>query len=276
MVASRVVTPRMSIRARLATGRGPFGGASATRSDATSPANPLIVALFALCGLVLWRLPDRGGRRMPPVRPVDRLGIAPSTVEGRRTQGRRELRRGAAMFLAAFLLAPASAPAQTTTQVVEFYATDALGSVRTVTKQVNGEWTVVNRNDFVPFGEAVAPPPPPPSYRSLFTGKERDSETGLDYFGARYYRADLGRFTTIDPVSITPERLLNPQRLNRYAYAINNPLRYVDPKGARHHHLRSAGPRDRPGQAEQMAQLLARGILTISRRVERPTTLRAH
>jgi RHS repeat-associated protein len=61
--------------------------------------------------------------------------------------------------------------------------------------------------------------------------RERDAETGLDYFGARYYRADLGRFTTVDPVSITPERLLNPQRLNRYAYAINNPLRYVDPKG---------------------------------------------
>jgi RHS repeat-associated protein len=50
-------------------------------------------------------------------------------------------------------------------------------------------------------------------------------------FGARYYRAEIGRFTTVDPISITPERLLNPQRLNRYAYAINNPLRYVDPKG---------------------------------------------
>ena len=67
-----------------------------------------------------------------------------------------------------------------------------------MTKQVDGEWTVVTRHDFMPFGEEVAPPPPP-SDKRLFTGKERDSETGLDYFEARYYRADVGRFTTIDP-----------------------------------------------------------------------------
>ena len=50
------------------------------------------------------------------------------------------------------------------------YTTDAIGSVRSVTKQVNGEWTVVTRHDFMPFGEEVAPPPPP-SDKRLFTGK---------------------------------------------------------------------------------------------------------
>jgi len=125
-----------------------------------------------------------------------------------------------------FLLVPAAATAQAT-QVIEYYSTDAIGSVRAVTKQVNGQWQVVARHDFMPFGEEVAPPPPP-SDKRLFTGKERDSETGMDYFGARYYRAGLGRFPTVDPVG---GRLADPQTLNRYAYARNNPLRYVDPTG---------------------------------------------
>ncbi len=51
------------------------------------------------------------------------------------------------------------------------------------------------------------------------------------YFGARYYRANLGRFTTVDPVTTIEENLVDPQRWNRYAYARNNPLKYVDPDG---------------------------------------------
>ena len=50
-------------------------------------------------------------------------------------------------------------------------------------------------------------------------------------FGARYYRAQVGRFTTVDPVSTLSENLVDPQRWNRYAYARNNPLKYVDPDG---------------------------------------------
>ena len=65
----------------------------------------------------------------------------------------------------------------------------------------------------------------------LFTGKERDSETGLDFFGARYYGSNMGRFTSVDPQSITKERLLFPQKLNSYSYARNNPLAFVDPDG---------------------------------------------
>ncbi len=51
------------------------------------------------------------------------------------------------------------------------------------------------------------------------------------YFGARYYRADVGRFTTIDPVYTWEESLVDPQRWNRYSYVRNNPLRWVDPDG---------------------------------------------
>jgi RHS repeat-associated protein len=125
---------------------------------------------------------------------------------------------------------PASALAQTATQMVEYYHTDALGSVRAVTKQVNGEWQVVARHDFMPFGEEVAPPIPPQDKR-LFTGKERDNETGLDYFEARYYPTGVGRFTTIDPAMTIDENRVDPQRWNRYSYVRNNPLRYVDPDG---------------------------------------------
>jgi RHS repeat-associated protein len=64
-----------------------------------------------------------------------------------------------------------------------------------------------------------------------FTGKERDAETGLDYFGARYYAARDGRFTTVDPAMTVEDNLADPQRWNRYAYVRNNPLRYTDPDG---------------------------------------------
>jgi RHS repeat-associated protein len=65
---------------------------------------------------------------------------------------------------------------------------------------------------------------------SQFTGKERDSETGLDYFGARYYGSNMGRFMSVDP-SMESVVLQNPQSWNRYAHTINNPLRYIDPNG---------------------------------------------
>ena len=120
--------------------------------------------------------------------------------------------------------------AQTGTQVVEYYHTDALGSVRAVTKVVNGQTQVVSRHDFKPFGEEVAPQTPPVDKR-LFTGKERDAETGQDYFGARYYRPDLGRFTTVDPLQAFDENMVDPQRWNRYVYVRNSPLTHVDPDG---------------------------------------------
>ncbi len=64
-----------------------------------------------------------------------------------------------------------------------------------------------------------------------FTGKERDSESGLDNFGARYDSSSMGRFMTPDPIVITTERLYDPQQLNAYSYVRNNPTRLVDPTG---------------------------------------------
>ncbi|HSW40164.1 MAG TPA: RHS repeat-associated core domain-containing protein [Acidobacteriota bacterium] len=68
-----------------------------------------------------------------------------------------------------------------------------------------------------------------PAFRQDSTGKERD-ETGLDYFGARYYSGPHGRFVSPDPL-LNSGRPWQPQSWNRYAYTLNNPLKYVDPTG---------------------------------------------
>ncbi len=63
-----------------------------------------------------------------------------------------------------------------------------------------------------------------------FTGKERDTETGLDYFGARYFSGAQGRFTSPDQ-PFNDQDPMNPQSWNLYSYVMNNPLRYTDPDG---------------------------------------------
>jgi RHS repeat-associated protein len=69
----------------------------------------------------------------------------------------------------------------------------------------------------------------------MFTGKERDAESGLDYFGARYYGSSMGRFMSPDfsddPMPIPFTDPGNPQTLNAYAYGINNPLTNSDASG---------------------------------------------
>lgn len=83
----------------------------------------------------------------------------------------------------------------------------------------------------------------------MFTGKERDSETGLDYFLTRYMSSAQGRFTSPDSYNIIHEMdkgrtaaerqqiltsyLSNPQVWNKYAYVLNNPLKMTDPDGRR-------------------------------------------
>src|SRR6266699_3177854 len=68
-----------------------------------------------------------------------------------------------------------------------------------------------------------------------FTGKERDSESGLDNFGARYNSSQYGRFMTPDwsarPTPVPFADLANPQSLNLYSYVANNPLNLTDPTG---------------------------------------------
>ena len=117
-----------------------------------------------------------------------------------------------------------------------YYHVDAIGSVRAITDQSG---TTVIRHDYFPFGEDTQPLTGDPM---RFGGTELDSESGLNYMGARNYRNTWGRFLSPDPVGGT---LTNPQRWNGYAYALNNPLRFIDPTGMM---TRDTDPyRDEPG-----------------------------
>lgn len=125
-----------------------------------------------------------------------------------------------------------SIPAET-----RYFYTDHLGSTRAVT---NASGSILARYDFLPFGEAVPCPGWRPSSqgycstaddRLQFTGKERDTESELDYFGARYLSISQGRFTSPDPLYFQEEMLGDPQRWNLHSYVRNNPLRFIDPTG---------------------------------------------
>ncbi|MEZ4699784.1 MAG: polymorphic toxin type 50 domain-containing protein [Rhodothermales bacterium] len=105
-----------------------------------------------------------------------------------------------------------------------YYHKDALGSTRLV---INAAGSTVEWRDYYPFGLTL----PGRSYLSGaaakegYTGKERDAETGLDYFGARYYMPALGRWGSVDPqMEIYPE-------ISPYNYAANNPVINYDPNG---------------------------------------------
>jgi RHS repeat-associated protein len=79
-----------------------------------------------------------------------------------------------------------------------------------------------------PFGEGSLTSNPSPAH---FTGKERDSESGNDYFGARYYASSMGRWLMPDPSGLSYSDPRDPQSLNLYAYVGNHALQYVDPYG---------------------------------------------
>jgi len=121
------------------------------------------------------------------------------------------------------------------TEKVFFYTTDPTGSPVAITDSTGN---VVWRADYKPFGQEQSISGSLEN-NERFIGKEKDKETGLDYFGARYMYDKAGRFTSPDPIGpVDPKTsqtnhgmLLNPQKLNAYAYAGNNPYRYIDPWG---------------------------------------------
>ncbi len=84
------------------------------------------------------------------------------------------------------------------------------------------------RDLYSPFGQKHTAPCD--VHRVGFTGKERDGETGFDYFGARYYAPVPGRFLSPDPLLDSADPA-DPQSWNRYGYSGNNPLRLIDPDG---------------------------------------------
>ena len=122
---------------------------------------------------------------------------------------------------------------------IKWLVTDHLGTPRMIVDQT-GTLANIKRHDYLPFGEELFAPTGGRSaaqgyvigdnVRQQFTAKERDVETGLDYFGARYYGSLRGRFTSVDPL-LASGRASLPQSWNRYSYVLNNPLKLVDPYG---------------------------------------------
>jgi RHS repeat-associated protein len=139
---------------------------------------------------------------------------------------------------------------------IHWLITDHLGTPRMILDQT-GALANMKRHDYLPFGDELFAPTGGRSavqgyvggdgVRQQFTLKERDIETGLDFFDARYYASAQGRFTSADPYDVNMERqyaandeeanailkryILNPQHWNHYAYVLNNPLKYTDPTG---------------------------------------------
>lgn len=111
-----------------------------------------------------------------------------------------------------------------------FYHSNHLGSTDIVTDE-NGD--LVEKTEYLPFGEVINGGN---ESRFLFTGKELDKAISLMYYGARYYSPLLRKFTQPDTII---QDIYDPQSLNRYAYARNNPVKYVDPSG---HFLLSVNP----------------------------------
>ena len=116
---------------------------------------------------------------------------------------------------------------------VHFQLTDWLGTRRVQTDQLgNVEDTCTSQ----PFGDQMnCSNPGIDASQHHFTGKERDAESGLDNFEARYYGSNMGRFMSPDydddPTPVPFANLSNPQSLNLYSYGGNNPIRYADPDG---------------------------------------------
>jgi RHS repeat-associated protein len=119
------------------------------------------------------------------------------------------------------------------TDAVHYYFSDQVGSHSVVS---NAAGTLEQDIDYYPYGgveEDYATAPVAQHYK--FNGKERDTESMLDNFGARYDTSNLGRFMTPDweakPTAVPYAHYGNPQSLNLYSYVENNPTTLGDPDG---------------------------------------------
>ena len=114
-------------------------------------------------------------------------------------------------------------------KAVHFYFSDHLGSHAVVE---NATGTACEQDiDYYPYWGVENDYCPNVAQNYKFTGKERDAESGLDNFGARYDASSLGRFMTPDPSGLLAPHPEDPQSWNLYAYVRNNPLIYLDPNG---------------------------------------------
>jgi len=109
---------------------------------------------------------------------------------------------------------------------VNYYHTDHLGSTNVITNNLGTQIALYEYKPYGEFSRKEESDQDPTEY--FFTGKKLDDETGLYYYGARYYNPLIGRFITPDH---TVQNTFDPQDLNRYTYCRNNPVNLIDPTG---------------------------------------------
>ncbi|MCJ7484387.1 MAG: RHS repeat-associated core domain-containing protein, partial [Thermodesulfovibrionales bacterium] len=109
-----------------------------------------------------------------------------------------------------------------------YYTSDQINSTRIITDSTG---TVVYSAVFDPYGGLQKQWVNTYSPTLKFSGKERESKSELDYFGARYYDHMRYRFISVDPMINKDEALANPQLWNLYSYCRNNPISFLDPDG---------------------------------------------
>jgi RHS repeat-associated protein len=110
---------------------------------------------------------------------------------------------------------------------VHYYLSDHLGSTSMVASAAGA---IEEESDYYPFGTEVIVTGPGVN-ELKFTGKRRDTESQLDYFGTRNYAYWLGRFLSADQIYFQASMMKDPQQFNLYSYVRNNPLRFIDPNG---------------------------------------------
>ena len=108
---------------------------------------------------------------------------------------------------------------------ITYYHYDLLGSPIAATNE-KGE--VLWREEYSPYGNKLLNQDAMSDNVRGYTGHVHDTETGLTYMQARYFDPEIGRFMGVDPVEFHED---NPAYFNRYAYAGNNPYKYIDKTG---------------------------------------------
>jgi len=111
---------------------------------------------------------------------------------------------------------------------IHWYLSDHLGSTSLI---INETGQIISEVAYYPYG-LIRYKYNERNLHYYFTDKELDT-TGLYYYGARFYNPIVGRFLSVDPLYAekSENRKQDPQTLNSLAYALNNPLRYIDPDG---------------------------------------------
>lgn len=160
---------------------------------------------------------------------------------------------------------------------VVYYLYDQRGDV---TALVDSAGNVLREQSVYPYGEERAASGDLPPLYYTHTGKEYDAETGLVYFGGRYYLPELGRWITPDPLFLEkkPDKLVeSPLEFNLYSYVRNSPFTFVDEDGFKLELAQGTSEEGRQQYNAAIAHFYAHGMGDLIDKLEaHPDTIYIH